>query len=450
MTPEQLDPPAPPPTAAPARSSMKFKTAAGVAIALGLAVGFVSSCGPSPDDGVIADRFPPLAAGEEAVLFGGDMLLANGVKEHMAEHGYDWMFRKTQPIFDSAQAKFFVGNQEGPITTRRSKGKPRGKWMYSQKPATIEAYVGAGFTHLSLANNHALDRKREGMMDTHKLLTKAGIVPFGGGPDAAAARKPIVLEVGGLNIGVLAGMEPWKRFREHQWDAADDRAGVLLLSKEALASAVAEARRGVDVLLAYPHWGANYVGVNKSQRRIADRLVAAGVDAIVGHHSHAAQGFGTVDGVPVIWSLGNTAFGTAGRFGHDKHQPGYGLLCRMVVANGRIDRFELLPLRINNRLNDYQPRPMPVSEAHDKLKEFASSEGGKVTLERGVATLKVGERKNPKPALGSAPVPARAPAPAPAPAPAASDAPATPTAVPPADDAPAEAKKTAGPDAAAN
>jgi poly-gamma-glutamate capsule biosynthesis protein CapA/YwtB (metallophosphatase superfamily) len=377
------------------KSRLLVAVGASALLLVGAAAAAFVALQPEPeDDDTIADRFPPLAEGEEAILFAGDLLLPKEAWSRMEEHGNDWMYRKIQPVIDSANARYFIGNQEGPITKRRAKGEPRGKWMYRQKPETVPVLKDAGFTHLSLANNHALDRKRSGMLDTVEHLSKAGIQTFGGGADLATATKPVVLEIGGVTVGILAGMEPWKRFREHQWDAAADRAGVLLLRKEELATYTKAAREQVDILIAYPHWGANYAPVNKSQRRIADRFVAAGVDAIVGHHSHAAQGFGTVDSVPVLWSLGNTAFGTAGRFGHDKHQPGYGLLGRLVIAGGAIDRFEILPLRINNRLNNWQPRPMPVSEAHRKLKEFAKDEGGKITLERGVATMKVAPRKS--------------------------------------------------------
>jgi poly-gamma-glutamate synthesis protein (capsule biosynthesis protein) len=47
---------------------------------------------------------------------------------------------------------------------------------------------------------------------------------------------------------------------------------------------------------------------NQTQSTFAKELVAAGVDLIIGHHPHVVQTVTVVDGVPVIYSLGNTVF----------------------------------------------------------------------------------------------------------------------------------------------
>ena len=73
----------------------------------------------------------------------------------------------------------------------------------------------------------------------------------------------------------------------------------------------------------------------------------------------------------MLWSLGNLFFGTQGRFGHDKMQPGYGLLARMVLKDAAIDRIELLAIRINNRLQDYQPRACDRADAERVLAGMA-------------------------------------------------------------------------------
>ena len=112
-----------------------------------------------------------------------------------------------------------------------------------------------------------------------------------------------------------------------------------------------------------------------------------GVDAIIGHHGHAAQGFGHLNDIPVLWGLGNLFFGTPGRFGHDKMQPGHGLLARMVIRNGEIQRFELVPIMLNNRLVKFQPRLCTVDESRRVLASLASRGGASIRFVGGVGIL---------------------------------------------------------------
>lgn len=340
-------------------------------------------------DTTLLDRFPPLVEEEEAILFAGDVLLTGGsaIRAKMKEHGSDWMFRHLEGLVESADAVAVVVNLEGPITKKRSKGPGVGKWHYAMKPKRVDGLRSIGITHASLANNHALDRQLGGLEDTWKYLDKVGIVYFGAGPDLAAAREPVVIEAGGARVAVIGGMEPWRQKRDADWGATADRPGVMLFNQDGIAPAVARARELGDVVVAFPHWGGNYVDVGRSQRRMASRLVDAGVDAIIGHHGHAAQQFGWEGEVPVLWGLGNFQFGTPGRFGHDKMQPGYGLLARMVLSGGKIRRIEIVPLRINNRLQDYQPKPCQKTEARRVLDAYAARAGSELRYVDGVGVL---------------------------------------------------------------
>ena len=365
------------------------------ALGLGLLIALAVAAGHEllPTSGAdLLDSFPPLADGEEAILFAGDTLLAGGteITEHLKQDGVDWMSRRLTGLLESADAAAFVINLEGPVTRRTRKGKPSGrKWTYHMTPDRLAGLDGLGITHLSVANNHALDRRLEGLYDTIKTLDEAGLVTFGGGRQIAEASEPALIELSGTRVAILAGMQSFGQYRKADWGATTDRGGIALFNSQDVPRFVERARARADLVVAYPHWGGNYDPVDAKERRLAQRLVDAGVDAIVGHHGHAAQGFGYLDGTPVLWGLGNFLFGTPGRFGHDKLQPGYGLLSRMVVAHGKIVRFEIVPIRINNRIQDYQPRPCGRSEARRVLRHFAREGGSEIRFVDGVGVLDV-------------------------------------------------------------
>ncbi len=335
----------------------------------------------------VVDTWPPLGPGESAILFAGDNLLGDASVLWMKQKGDDWQFRRIDSLLKTADAAAIVVNQEGPVTTHNKRSRPNTTYNYKQPPRTMALFASKGITHLSVANNHALDRELVGLRDTIKHARAAGIVPFGGGENEAEARAPVIIDAGGTKVAVLGGAENWSSLRKNGWEAKAKRGGLFLLRDELLAPAVQAAREQADVVVWYPHWGENYTPIRPDQRELAVKLVASGADAIVGHHSHEAQSFGWVGGKPVAWSLGNLVFGTPGRFGDDKYGEGWGLLLRMVLKDGAIDRFEFVPMEINNRINDYQPHPLTASRSREILKMFAHRESTPLRLVDGIGVM---------------------------------------------------------------
>jgi poly-gamma-glutamate capsule biosynthesis protein CapA/YwtB (metallophosphatase superfamily) len=225
------------------------------------------------------------------------------------------------------------------------------------------------------------------MRDTIKAAKDAGIEVFGGGTTASKARKAVVIDAGGTKVAIIGAAQNWSSLRRSGWEAKGDKGGLFLMRDELLQQVTARAKKSADLVVWYPHWGDNYSPIRRSQRDLAQKLMDAGADAIVGHHSHDAQSFGWVGGKPVAWSLGNLVFGTPGRFGPDKYGEGWGLLMRMVIKDKRIVRYEFVPMQINNRINEYQPHPLTASRSREVLKKFALSEKVPLRLEDGFGIL---------------------------------------------------------------
>jgi len=343
---------------------------------------------PRPARTAIVDSFPALGSGEAAILFGGDVLWTRDYRRFTKKHGLDYPALGVLPLIQSANSVAFIANHEGPITVETERCPPVKSWNYRSRPRNLKVLPKIGFTHLSLANNHALDRCAKGLNETVGHLKSVGIVPFGGGANLEAASQPALVDVAGTKVAIVGGMEAWKLYLEADWAATDDRAGVLLLQRKEIQQAVKAARESADIVVAFAHWGANYAPVSRNQRRIAERLLTAGADAVLGHHGHAAQEFGMLKGKPVLWGLGNLFFGTPGRFGHDKLQPGYGLLARMVLKDGKLDRFEIVPIMLNNRLVKFQPRMCSVDEAEGVLAKLFNESDRRIQLQDGIAIFR--------------------------------------------------------------
>ena len=118
---------------------------------------------------------------------------------------------------------------------------------------------------------------------------------------------------------------------------------------------------GARWTIAYVHWGENYSAVTAKQRRLATYFAEAGYDLVIGHHPHIQQEVELVDGMPVLYSLGNFTFGSKGRF--TQEFPGYGLVARTLLEEDGFTGIELTCILTDNDFVRYQPRPCDKERA---------------------------------------------------------------------------------------
>ncbi len=310
------------------------------------------------------------AAGEATLVAVGDLMIGHAARHKIRKHGYGYPFQQVAPLLSDAD--LVMGNLEAPITRHDEKLRPDKKWTYKQKPVVADVLRRTGFDVLVLANNHAMDYGTTGLLDTIEALQQADLVPLGAGPNEAAARGGVVVERGGLRIGLLAYQQPRTDYEHHGYFADGEGAGVARLERVGIAEDIERLRQveGADVVLVHCHWGKNYSPVQRGQERLGRGIVDLGADAVIGHHSHSAQGVEVYRGVPILYSLGNFTFGTRGRF--EEGQPGYGLVARLQVADGAVARVELDLIGTNNELVHYQPTVIPADEARPVLEALVA------------------------------------------------------------------------------
>jgi len=337
-------------------------------------------CRSQPED----LQFSPLGRGEAAILFVGDILLADRATALIEAEGGDTLFDGLRPLLKSAQATALIGNQEGPITLRSKRHPPNKKWNYGAHPATSKALARAGFTHLSLANNHALDRGPAGLVETTDHLRAAGIVPFGAGSGLQQATQPALISAGRTTVAVVGTSHVWKPYRKANWGADKDHAGLSLNLDRYLVPALKRAQDTADITVVFTHWGREYKPVAPHQQREARLLFERGADVIIGHHSHEAQTFGWAEGKPVLWSLGNFAFGSMGRF---KNDGGYGLVARVVLKAKQLHRIELAPILVDNERVGFRSRPLSRDRAQEVLTRLGPKGSQHFRVEGGIGIL---------------------------------------------------------------
>jgi poly-gamma-glutamate synthesis protein (capsule biosynthesis protein) len=192
-------------------------------------------------------------------------------------------------------------------------------------PENLAPIAAAGFRLLSLAGNHIADCGAEGIEDTISILDSLGVGHAGAGLDLAEARRPAIAERRGWRVALLSYncVGP-----EIGW-AADDRAGSAYLRVETrdgspiapaapldhasdeafdlLATDIAAARADADLVFVALHKGIVHVPARLApyERPLAHAAIAAGADAVLGHHAHIVRGIEFHHGRPIFHGLGN-------------------------------------------------------------------------------------------------------------------------------------------------
>ena len=291
------------------------------------------------------------------IAFLGDTFLGAAAQPLLDQHGFDYALAGIRHLWDDAH--LVVANHEGPLTTqtRRAAKVDTGskRYWYRADPVSAHTLAEHGIRVVSLANNHVADFGDQGVLDTMASLDAAGIVHCGAGSSDTMARRPAIAQVNGLRVGFLSVMQRYDMYVADDVYARRGRPGPARLRMSRLGPDIAALRPQVDLCVVLVHWGRNYRDTTSLQHRLAEQITAAGPDLVVGHHPHVAQPVEVRNGVPVLYSLGNAAFGTQGRFG-DSHPP-YGLVAVVDVEPHRVVRVKLSAILVDNTAVNYQPRP---------------------------------------------------------------------------------------------
>jgi hypothetical protein len=170
-------------------------------------------------------------------------------------------------------------------------------------PELVRAVKAAGFSIVTLANNHTFDCFQSGYENLRGLLKELGLPHFGAGMNLDEAAAPAIVEKNGLRLAFLGAVD--QRSGPYQF-ATPSRWGVAPLDIDRLLRQIRDLRPHVDHVLVSLHWGEErFLIPSPTQVQQAHALVDAGASLVLGHHPHVLQGLEIHRGSPIAYSLGN-------------------------------------------------------------------------------------------------------------------------------------------------
>jgi poly-gamma-glutamate synthesis protein (capsule biosynthesis protein) len=250
------------------------------------------------------------------VLFVGDLMLSAPEPERF--------FAPSREIL--ARADLAVGHLEWPHTER-------GQVCVvdipapANPPSHLDALADAGFDVVTMAGNHMFDQGPHGVADSVAALRARGMEPVGAGMTIEEARRPAVVDRGGVTFGFLsynavgprqswatpvkAGVAPVRVVNHYELDVASpgsapaeftsleqESEGAMRADIEALAARV-------DVVCVSIHKGMGFVHATLAayERPLARAAVDAGADVVIGHHAHILRGVEVHRGRPIFHGI---------------------------------------------------------------------------------------------------------------------------------------------------
>lgn len=226
-----------------------------------------------------------------------------------------------------------IGNLEIPVCDEGEPMFGKRRSYLRARPSTLEALNAAGFTLVSVANNHAMNYGWTGLRQMFRLLEAAGIGHAGGGEDLRRAHAPAIQEARGRRVALLGYTSVYTR---DMFEARPDRPGLATVEVNTMyeppprvfempgipalvrtavserdlalvAADIAAARAEADYVVVSWHWGNSLrpADILPYQVELAHAAIDYGADCVVGHHSHLVSPIEFYDGGVICYGIGN-------------------------------------------------------------------------------------------------------------------------------------------------
>jgi poly-gamma-glutamate synthesis protein (capsule biosynthesis protein) len=266
-----------------------------------------------------------------------------------------------------AGANLVMTNFESALTDGTCPLAQDKEFVFYAPPAAVTALHGAGISLVSEANNHGEDCGAAGLQMALSTKARSGYPIIGIGQTAAQAFAPYRTIIDGQRIDIIAATQVIDSGLETAWTATATQPGLAsAYDVNDLVAAVQAARKVSDTVVVYLHWGTQLDACpNPLQEPLANLLVKAGADIIIGTHAHVLLGAGYLGSAFVDYGLGNFAF-----YNNSPPENASGAL--LVTVTGRhIDTVTWRPAVIVNDL----PQPLTGNAAASALATWTAARG---------------------------------------------------------------------------
>jgi poly-gamma-glutamate capsule biosynthesis protein CapA/YwtB (metallophosphatase superfamily) len=295
--------------------------------------------------------------------FGGDVHFAGAVGERLASNPTTALGSTVPQLFANTQLSMV--NLETAVTNGVCPEPQSKPYIFDAPASALTALRGAGIGLATEANDHGEDCGPQGLSQNLTIAAQAKYPIIGIGNNAAQAFTPYRITLNGQRIAIISATQVIADNLISGWTATSTQSGVAsAIDPTALVREVQQVRKSADTVIVYVHWGTEtQTCPNPQQGPLAQQLVKAGADIVIGTNAHVLLGAGYMGSAYVDYGLGNFAF-------YDDTAPETDSGSLIVTAVGRhITGVAFRPATILNGL----PQPLTGAPAQTALQAWNSA-----------------------------------------------------------------------------
>lgn len=258
------------------------------------------------------------------ISYVGDLILlkdqiTSAYNEKTKTYNFDKMFEYAKPYFESSD--YTIGVYEGPSAGGEysTSNYNDGLKLYLNFPDEFASAVkNSGIDLVSTANNHLLDKGKEGALRTLDVLDNVGLEHTGSYRNQKEKDELLIVDIEGIKVAVLSYTNFVNYYSQDKIEKEMSYITSLIpnkksklydeLKKEIKADFDVAKKSGADLILVMPHMGTQFTHKTNDFQKEWNKIFASyGADIILGDHSHAVQPIEYIGNTLVVNCPGNFA-----------------------------------------------------------------------------------------------------------------------------------------------
>lgn len=267
-----------------------------------------------------------------SLIIGGDLVPSESNRKLFENNQIEKLIGKELKE-ELEKVDFRIFNLEAPITESNDKLLKCGPNLKID-PKSINGIKGLNPSLLTLANNHIMDFKEQGLKETIEVLTNNNINYVGIGENLSSLKKSHILENNGVKIGIYVCAE-----REFSI-ATDEICGVNPLELVENLEDIKELKSICNYVIVLHHGGKEYYRYPSPMlKKICNKMVEYGADLVVCQHSHCVGSYEEYKNGKIIYGQGNFIFDMA-----DNEYWNTSILVKLTLSKNGTKKLEYIPI----------------------------------------------------------------------------------------------------------
>lgn len=179
--------------------------------------------------------------------------------------------------------------------------------MFNCPPEIFDAFNNVGLDLVNNSNNHQLDRRIKGMLETRDNIRKADMEVLG----AYDGEEPryTIQDLNGIKVALMAYTYSCN-MNENALTTEQQLRHLALIDEIRMKKEISEMEGEADITVVAMHWGTEYTQKPTDyQKKLARDMINWGADVILGSHPHVVQPSEMIEvngeAKYIIYSMGN-------------------------------------------------------------------------------------------------------------------------------------------------